>query len=129
MGVEKEKSDDTEEGLTIFEIDFGARGNKRRDQVRIDDVIQHRQITPVGRQEWLHATTLTLNRMHAIADREAFRIRNGSQIDAFGREDPVGPRLVRFARRWRQIFQLNELRRGWLVTHRGEQRASLAVRK
>src|SRR2546430_8809032 len=96
MGVEKEKSGDTEEGLTIFEIDFGARGNKRRDQVRIDDVTQHRQITPVGRQEWLHTRTLTLNRMHAIADRKAFRIRNGIQIGAFGREiqsDPASSAL------------------------------------
>ncbi len=67
--------------------------------------------------------------MHAIADRKAFRIRNGIQIGAFGREDPVGSRLVHFARHRQQIFQLNELRRGRPVTDRGAQRASLAVRK
>ena len=67
--------------------------------------------------------------MHAIADRKAFRIRNGIQIGAFGHEDPVGSRLVRFARHRQQIFQLNELRRGRPVTDRGAQRASLAVRK
>src|SRR5207249_8256642 len=32
--------------------------NKGRDQPRIDDIIQHRQITPVGREEWLHATNV-----------------------------------------------------------------------
>jgi hypothetical protein len=73
--------------------------------------------------------TLTLNRVHAIADREAFRIGNGSQVGAFSREDPVGPRLVLLARRRRQIFQLNKLRRDRLVTDRGEQRPTLAVRE
>jgi len=53
--VEKQKSNDAEEGLTIFEIDFGAQGNKPRDQAGIDDVIQYRQITPVGSEKWLHA--------------------------------------------------------------------------
>src|SRR5207253_1424679 len=99
MGVEKEKPDDTEEGLTIFEVDFGARGNKRRDQARIDDVIQHRQITPVGRQEWLHATTLTLDRSDAIPDGEPFYLRDWRQVGMRCGENPIGPRLVLFARR------------------------------
>ena len=67
--------------------------------------------------------------MHAIADREAFRIGNGSQVRTFGREDPVGPRLVLLARRRRQIFQLNKLQRDRLVTDRGEQQPRLAVRE
>src|SRR5215471_1768104 len=99
MGVEKKKPDNTEKGLTIFEIDFGAGGNQRRDQARIDHIIQHRQITPVGPQEWLHdlrlrrseiaATESITNCTHAIADREAFRIGNGTQVSTFSREDPI----------------------------------------
>ena len=89
MGVEKEKADDTEEGLTIFEIDFGAGGNKRRDQARIDHVIQQRQITPVGRQEWLHATTLTLNRSDAIPNGEPFYNRDWRPVGVRCGKNPV----------------------------------------
>src|SRR5436190_23423699 len=53
--IEKQKPNDTEESLTVFEIDFRFGRNQRHDQPRIDHIIQHRQITPVGREEWLHA--------------------------------------------------------------------------
>ncbi|PYK18894.1 MAG: hypothetical protein DME56_11900 [Verrucomicrobia bacterium] len=48
----------------------------------------------------------------------------------FAREDVNAQSDARDSARHRQqIFQLNELRRGRPVTDRGEQRASLAVRK
>jgi NRAMP (natural resistance-associated macrophage protein)-like metal ion transporter len=54
-GVEEQKSDHAEESFTVVEIDFSPGWNERSDQTRIDDVIEHRQITPVGREKWLHA--------------------------------------------------------------------------
>ena len=67
--------------------------------------------------------------MHAIANRKSFRTGNRSQVSTFYREDPFGPRLVLLARRRREVFQLNKLRLSGLVTDRGEQRPSLAVRE
>src|SRR5262249_9866306 len=52
------ETNDTEKSLTVFEIDFGFGRNQRRNEARIDDVIQHRQITPAGREKWLHATNV-----------------------------------------------------------------------
>src|SRR5262249_41421186 len=52
------ETNDTEKSLTVFEIDFGFGRNQRRNQARIDDVIQHRQVTPIGREKWLHATNV-----------------------------------------------------------------------
>src|SRR5215470_5255303 len=81
------------------------------------------------RRSEIAATGSIINRVHAIADRKAFRIGNGSQVSPCGRDDPVGPRLVLLARRRRQIFQLNKLRRDRLITDRSEQRSSLAMRE
>ena len=53
-GIEEEKSDNADKCLTVFIIDFGASWDKWFNQSRIDDVIQHRQITPVSGKKWLH---------------------------------------------------------------------------
>jgi hypothetical protein len=53
-GIEKEKSDNTDECLAVLIIDLCAGRNERFNQSRIDDVIQHRQITPVSGKKWLH---------------------------------------------------------------------------
>ena len=53
--VEKEKSDHTEEGLTILEVDLCAKRNQRSDQARGNDIIQNRKVTPVSSEKWLHA--------------------------------------------------------------------------
>src|SRR4030095_5466195 len=47
-GIEKEKSHDADKRLAVFIINLGASGNERFNQSRIDEVIQHRQITPVS---------------------------------------------------------------------------------
>src|SRR4029450_288317 len=53
--IEKQKSDNADERLAVFIIDLGARRNEPFNQSRIYDVIQHRQITPVGGKKWFHS--------------------------------------------------------------------------
>jgi hypothetical protein len=53
-GIEKEKSDNADKCLTIFMIDLRAGRNERFNQSGIDEVIQHRQVTPVSGKKWLH---------------------------------------------------------------------------
>src|SRR5207237_5316974 len=55
-GIEKQKSDNADERFAVFTIDLGTGWNERLNQSRIDNVIQHRQITPVGAKIWFHAT-------------------------------------------------------------------------
>ena len=52
--IEKEKSDDTDERLAIFIVDLRSSRNERFNQSRIDDIIQHRQITPIGCKKRFH---------------------------------------------------------------------------
>jgi hypothetical protein len=53
--IEKEKSDNADKRLAAFIINLGARGYERFNQSGVDDVIQHRQITPVSGKKWFHA--------------------------------------------------------------------------
>jgi hypothetical protein len=50
-GIEKQKSDNADERLAVFIIDLRSDRNERFNQRRVDDVIQHRQITPVSREK------------------------------------------------------------------------------
>src|SRR5438046_1895608 len=54
--IEKQKSDYADERLAVFIIDIRSDRNERFNQRRIDNVIQHRQITPVSGKKWFHAT-------------------------------------------------------------------------
>jgi hypothetical protein len=54
-GIEKKESDNADEGFAILKIDLGASWNERFKQSGIDDIIQHRQVTPVGGKERFHA--------------------------------------------------------------------------
>jgi len=53
--VEKEKSDHAQEGLTVFKVDLCTGRNQWREQARIDCVIEHREVTPVSCEKWLHS--------------------------------------------------------------------------
>src|SRR6267143_5744016 len=53
-GVEEEKSDKADERLAVFIIDLRSDRNERFNQRGMDDVIQHRQITPVSREKLSH---------------------------------------------------------------------------
>src|SRR4030095_14254321 len=52
--IEKQKSDDAHERLAVFIIDLGASGNERFNQGGVDNIIQHRQVTPVSGEKGLH---------------------------------------------------------------------------
>jgi hypothetical protein len=84
-GIEKQKSDNADERLAVFIIDLRSDRNERFNQRGMDDVIQHRQVTPVSREKWLHievrrsltaATESIVNCAHAIAKRHSFRVGN-----------------------------------------------------
>src|SRR6266581_3271522 len=132
--VEKEKANNTQKRLAIFVVDFSASRNKGREQARIDDVIQHRKVTPVSSEKWLHVKILgsqpvaveSLSRANAISRSKSFRLRDRAQVASLGGENPFGPSFVFLAwRRWN--FQFDELRPGWFVTDRGEERSTFAV--
>src|SRR6267378_8687931 len=53
--IEKKKSNDADKGFAIFEIDLGAGRDERRYDSRIDNVIEHGEITPVRSEKWFHA--------------------------------------------------------------------------
>src|SRR5437667_3593521 len=97
--VEKEKSDHTEKGLIVFVVDLCTKRNQRREQARIDDVIQHRKVTPVCREKWLHvkvrrswtaATELIADRLNTITRAESRRVGDWTEIGLLGGVDPVG---------------------------------------
>ena len=54
-GIGKKESDDADKCFAVFIIDLGAGWNERREDTRIDDVVEHRQITPIGGEKRLHA--------------------------------------------------------------------------
>ena len=60
--VEKEKADDAEKCFTIIVVELDAGRNKRREDRRIDNEIEHRKITPISSEEWLHGDDLNRNR-------------------------------------------------------------------
>ena len=57
-GVEKKKADYAEKCLPIFEIDFSPRRNQWRNDLRIDNKIEHGEIPPVGGEKWSHANKI-----------------------------------------------------------------------
>src|SRR5215831_14532663 len=59
--VEKEETDHADKRFAVFEIDLGAGRDKRRENARIDGVIEHGYITPVGSEERLHKRSFALN--------------------------------------------------------------------
>src|SRR5438552_8985304 len=64
--VEKQKSDHAEKGFMIIEVNLCATRNQRREQARIDDIIQHGEVTPVSSEKWLHVMILRLRRAYRI---------------------------------------------------------------
>src|SRR5437667_12701920 len=114
--VEKKKSDNAEESVTVFKVYLSTRRNQRCEQARIDDVIQHRKVTPVSSEKWLHVKILgsqpvaveSLSRANAISRSKSFRLRDRAQVASLGGENPFGPSFVFLAwRRWN--FQFDEL--------------------
>src|SRR4029077_9208023 len=133
-GVEKQKSDHAEKGLTIIEVDLCATRNQRREQARIDDIIQHGEVTPVSSEKWLHVMILPsesaavelIGSANAISRSKSLRLRNRTEVGALRGENPFGPSFVLL--RWRTWnFQLNELRPAWFITDRGKKRSGVAV--
>jgi hypothetical protein len=62
--VEKEKTDHADKCFAVFEIDLGAGRDKRREDARIDSVIEHSQITLVGEKR-LHRNEASLQTFNA----------------------------------------------------------------
>ena len=62
--VEKEETEHADKCFAVFEIDLGAGRNKRRENARIDSVIEHSQITPVGEKR-LHRNEASLQTFNA----------------------------------------------------------------
>ena len=56
--IEKKKADDADKCFAVFEIDFGSRRNERRDDLWIDNEVEHGEVSPVGGEKWTHAETL-----------------------------------------------------------------------
>ncbi len=52
--IEKEKTDDADERLAVFVIDLSAGRDERRENARIDNVIEHGEITPARSEKWFH---------------------------------------------------------------------------
>ena len=102
-GIEKQKSDNADERFAVFTIDLGTGGNERVNQSRIDDVIQHRQITPVGAKKWFHAT---VRRSHfvvtesiagwtdTIAKGHSLRLGHRTEIGTLRGENRIRPSFV-----------------------------------
>lgn len=57
--VEKKKADYAEKCLPIFEIDFSSRRDERRDDLRIDNEVEHGEIPPVGGEKRAHANKIS----------------------------------------------------------------------
>ena len=51
----EQEADNAEVGLSLWEIGIGAGGHARRENFRIDDEVEHGQVTPVRRQKRLTA--------------------------------------------------------------------------
>ena len=67
-GIEEKKADHTNECLAMFEIEFGARRNKRRDDRWIDNVIKHGEVTPIGGEKGFHTErSAVIDRRYRIA--------------------------------------------------------------
>ena len=100
--IEKQKSDNADERLAVFIIDLGPHRNKPFNQSRINDVIQHRQITPVGGKKWFHggsAVTLRLTESivdgaDTIAEGHSLRLGHRTEIGTLRGENPVRPNFV-----------------------------------
>src|ERR1700745_2049894 len=104
-------SDDADKRLTLLEIQLSAGRNQRSEDRRLDSEIHHRQIAPVGAEEWSHAL-LALS--HAIADINSLRVGHGSEIGALRCKNPFRPHFV-FAARCPWEIQLNEFARALLA--------------
>src|SRR4029077_16254684 len=121
--IEIQKSDGGDECLAVLIIDLRSDRNERFNQSRIDDVIQHRQITPVSSEKGLHvevrrsqtdAAQSIVNGAHSIADRHSLRLGNRTEIGLLRGENPVRPGFIILPwRRWNS--QCNKLRRDWFV--------------
>ena len=66
--VEKKETDDADECLAVLEIDLRSWRDERRKDRWIDDVIQHREITPVSAEEGFHGRKLRINNV-TVTDR------------------------------------------------------------
>ena len=49
----EQEADDAEIGLSLWEIGIGAGGHARRENFRIDDEVEHGEVTPVRGQKRL----------------------------------------------------------------------------
>ena len=58
-GIEKKKTDHTEKGFAIFEIDLSPRRNERREDLWIDHEIEHGEVSPVGSEKRSHTDNIS----------------------------------------------------------------------
>jgi hypothetical protein len=56
--VQKKESDHAQKRFAIFKINFSSRRNERRDDLWIDNEIEHGEITPVRAEKRSHPKTV-----------------------------------------------------------------------
>ena len=66
----EEEADDAEVGFVVVEIEFGADGHMRRKNFRIDDEVEHGEVTPVRSQKRLQHSSASMFYQLSLPERK-----------------------------------------------------------